>query len=104
LSIVGCGPVVSVSLVFMSGGSLPSLDTAASRATGSGWGVALGEPHAHGRHAFYVRCPEIVATGAWIVRDDLQGRTHLALVIGENDYEVGFIGRFSGETADQQNS
>ena len=104
LGIIGCSPVSPVFLVLMPSRRLASLDTTTRRAAGSGWRVALSETHTHGGHAFDVRRLEIVATRSRIIGNNLQGRTHPALIIREDDDEIGFIGGLGDDAAGEKQS
>ena len=90
---VGACPAVPVLVVFMPSRRLPGLECSARRATRRGWRVALGKTHAHRRKSLDVRRLEVVTACGGVVGNDLQRRTHPALVIAHDDDEVGFVRR-----------
>jgi len=47
---------------------------------------------------------EIVATRSRIIGNNLQGRTHPALIIREDDDEIGFIGGLGDDAAGEKQS
>ena len=104
LGIVGCSLIFPVFLALVPGRRLASLDTTTRRAAGSGWRIALSKSHTHGGHAFYVRRLEIVTTRSRIIRNNLQGRTHPALIIRKDDDEIGFICGLGDDAAGEKQS